>query len=64
MPLINYFYNVIKGAIVKHIIDIPEIPVEKKKEIAEKGAKFVKDLIVEAAGEVARETAKELKEKK
>jgi len=62
MPIVNYIYNMLKGSVAKHIVDLPDISDDKKKEIAEAAAQFVLDLVNEAAEGVGEGLVRGLKD--
>ena len=51
MPALNVLIRSIHSLIENHIVDLPDVSQEKKKEIAGKVAGFIKDLVVEAVSE-------------
>ena len=62
MAVVNYIYNVLKGAVAQHIVDLPDITKEQREEIADKAAEFVLDLVNEVSEGAAEGFIKGLKE--
>ena len=61
MPALNVLIRNIHSLIENHIVDLPDVSHDKKKEIAGKVAKFIKDLVVEAVSEsVAKATENQI----
>ena len=63
MPLINYITKMIRSSIGKYIIDIPDIPDEKKLEIIDKGTEFIGKMVESASKGAAEGFADKLEDK-